>query len=317
MRRSLALLLSLGLAASACTSTVEDDTEGSEGAYTGGKSTYDASGVGYFTLRRKSTDRILEGCTATLVNSTTIAVAKSCADAPDGHQVQCERLPACCASLREAANDLRQLTYDKAEALSMCESASFTHMGCTTVAETYCDGTAPATENLVTMDVFFGANPTRPQAGEKWIHVREKAAEAGPFLLLTLADPAPIEPLPIQVEPLDPSARWATVRIVGYGQTSAWAAFRNSTPGERNDLELRVHAVTRDTIEVRSWSDKGMSILDDADKGGPMIMNLDGKDTVVGVQTHDTMNGVRLNQTLLFARTDAQPDLFRKFLPAQ
>ncbi len=93
-----------------------------------------------------------------------------------------------------------------------------------------------------------------------------------------LKDPVSITPMPFMHKPLEQSLVGKTVRLVGYGVTNG---FNNQGAGVKRTV----------STDLKSFDDKlvrfgalGRTICS-GDSGGPVLMEVDGKETVVGVNS--------------------------------
>jgi hypothetical protein len=96
-----------------------------------------------------------------------------------------------------------------------------------------------------------------------------------------LARPATVPPMAVNLAPMTPEMRAAEVRIIGYGRTSVSAP---PTSFQRREMISRVARTTNELLSIAA----APANVCMGDSGGPVIEDLDGVDTVVGITSFTT-----------------------------
>jgi V8-like Glu-specific endopeptidase len=99
--------------------------------------------------------------------------------------------------------------------------------------------------------------------------------------VLTLRTPMDIAPIPYMRQPLGREIVGSKVRVVGFGQNHGFGA-SGSEVKRTNDV--KVNALTEQFVEVGGWFNNVCR----GDSGGPVLLEIDGVETVIGVNSYGT-----------------------------
>lgn len=156
--------------------------------------------------------------------------------------------------------------------------------------QAYCTGTvvgdrwvltaAHCLQLMTPSQVYLGTRPSaggqRLQVARTVIHPRFSFIGLQDDIgLVELVERAPVEPLPLMEQPLDPAIAGSTVRLIGFGTTSS----TDTDPPLKRTGTARISALDAQKLTLQGAPSQTCL----TDSGAPVLYQLDGREYVAGV----------------------------------
>lgn len=205
----------------------------------------------------------------------------------------------------ELSSDITSGTMDEADSAVVALLSS---------GQAYCTGTvvgdrwvltaAHCLRSMTPSEVYLGTRPAgggrRLQVACTIVHPRFSFIGLQDDVgLVELVERAPVEPLPLREQPLDPAFVGSTVRLVGFGTTSS----TDTGSALKRTGTARISALDAQKLTLQAAPSQTCL----TDSGAPVLLERDGREYVAGVSSS---GGARCQEYARAVRVDALADDF-------
>jgi V8-like Glu-specific endopeptidase len=132
----------------------------------------------------------------------------------------------------------------------------------------------------------------------------------GDVAVLILEKPTTAKPIPWNKKALTDTILGKPIRIVGFGKDKAMTD-PTSRNGAKKTFTTKISGLTQGAVALPAGKDNPCH----GDSGGPMLLKIDGVETVIGVG-HTAVDGEQCNAGADYERTDRYADFIQQYIDA-